>query len=419
MEEEPKVRRCAIYARVSTDLGLGQEYNSITAQIDCCSHYIEMHAGEGWQLSEVYKDEGISGGTTERPALQAMLRAVEAGKLDHIVVYKLDRLSRNLLDFLTMQQSFEAHKCSLASATEMLDTSTSIGRAMLHILGVFAQMERERIRERIRDKLRATRQAGLWGGGLPPYGYKCNEQRLEVVEEAAAIVRRVFAMRKDGIMPREIAATLNEDGVQYVSTLTKAARRWQTPQIVKMLTHPVYAGYVPYHDQLFEGKHTAIISRKTWEKVQKSMKENAVTRTKETNSAVPFPLRDLLKCGKCGSVMTTSYTVKNGKMHRYYTCRNKSANGKRECDCDNLSADAVEDFAKCELKALADDNDLAAALILNMPEWNAKLVGDCVFNIEKLLETLTSEELAAVFHAAFKSITFDPTEPAFIIKKAS
>ena len=114
-----------------------------------------------------------------------------------------------------------------------------------------------------------------------------------------------------------------------------------------------------------------------------------------------------------------AYTVKNGKMHRYYTCRNKSANGKRECDCDNLSADAVEDFAKCELKALADDNDLAAALILNMPEWNAKLVGDCVFNIEKLLETLTSEELAAVFHAAFKSITFDPTEPAFIIKKAS
>lgn len=225
-------------------------------------------------------------------------------------------------------------------------------------------------------------------------------------------------MRDNGFFPREIAATLNADGVPYVSTIAKRQGKWGTAQIEKMLRAPVYAGYVPYHDQLFEGKHEAIVNRALWKRVQRLVDSAAKARTREKNSPVPFPLRGLLKCGKCGGAMSITYTVKNGKMHRYYACARKVADGRHACDCTNLNADAVEDYLKGELAFIADVCDLPAAMVQALPEWNPALVGDCVFNLGMVLDKLDTNELAAVFKAAFESVTWLPDKSAFIIKRA-
>jgi DNA invertase Pin-like site-specific DNA recombinase len=193
MSDDILKRRCAIYTRVSTDENLDQAYNSLHAQADACSAYIKSQAAEGWILNpDHYDDGGFSGGTLERPALQRLLADIEAGRIDIIIVYKIDRLSRSLMDFSKLVEIFDAHSVTFVSVTQSFNTTTSMGRLTLHILLSFAQFEREVIGERIRDKFAASRARGIWMGGKVPLGYDVRDRKLVVNQAEAAIVRRIF-----------------------------------------------------------------------------------------------------------------------------------------------------------------------------------------------------------------------------------
>jgi len=416
MSSQVQERRCAIYARVSTTLGLSQEFNSVDAQIASCKHHINAHAAEGWVLADIYKDEGISGSTTERPDLRRMLEDIRQGKIQQIIVYKIDRLSRNLRAFLDMQALFTEHEASMASVTEPYDTSTYMGRAMLNLLGVFAEMERERIRERICDKIAATCAKGLWKGGCPPYGYSVSGQKLSVIPEFGAIVRTMFEMRAAGAYPKEICAELNGSGRLHYMPTCKKMGHWTMRQVCEILRNPIYAGYIDHKGKRYEGVHERIVPRPVWEEVQKLMDEEAKARTKEKNSTLPFPLRGLLYCGSCGCRMTTTYTRKGGHVHRYYACTVHKSRGSGECACPNLNAQEVERFMRNELAGrIGRDADLAAAIIERMPERDPRLVGDCLFNASRLLDYLDDNEMEGAFQAAFSKVTYNPAESSFTI----
>lgn len=416
---ELKPKRCAIYARVSTDMGLSQEFNSVDSQVESCRHYINAHAAEGWIEQGVYRDKGISGSTTDRPELQRMLQDVRERKIDQIVVYKIDRLSRNLRAFLDMQAIFSRHDCTMASTTEPYDTGTYMGRAMLNLLGVFAEMERERIRERICDKIAATRAKGLWSGGLAPFGYKVNKQRLEVEPEAASIVKRIFEMRLAGEFPRAISHTLNKESKFPYNRKMKACTKWTASRVFKLLRNATYAGYVIHRDKLYEGQHERIISRDKWDKVQKLMDSErmAPNATAPRNTTIPYPLAGVLYCKRCGSRMVGTYTRKSGKIYRYYVCRRSQTEGKIACACSRLSAEAVEEYMIGEMKYLAQNEELLAALVAELPDWNPQYVGDCLFNIESVLRNLQPVELGEAFRCALSKVEFDDEKMEFTIKR--
>src|SRR6201987_5292752 len=192
-QSKPKIRRCAIYTRKSSEEGLEQDFNSLHAQREACEAFIKSQAGEGWRLVKTgYDDGGISGGTMERPALQRLLSDIEEGKVDVVVVYKVDRLTRSLADFAKMVEIFDAQQVSFVSITQQFNTTTSMGRLTLNVLLSFAQFEREVTGERIRDKIAASKRKGMWMGGVPPLGYRVRDRKLIMIDSEAEIVRSIF-----------------------------------------------------------------------------------------------------------------------------------------------------------------------------------------------------------------------------------
>ena len=241
MENEVKTVRCAIYTRKSTDENLDAEFTTLDAQREACENYIRSQVSKKWQiLPDRYDDGGYSGGDTNRPALQRMMADIRAGQIDIVVVYKIDRLSRAIIDFGELQMEFEKNGVSFVSVTQDINTSTSSGRMMLNILVAFAQYERELIAERIRDKMAATRRKGDWVGGSVPTGYKVENKKLVVAPERADVVRRVFARFIEIQSPKQIAYELNRDGI-----LTNQGNPWTTGHIYRMLNNYTYIGKMP------------------------------------------------------------------------------------------------------------------------------------------------------------------------------
>src|SRR5437763_14381569 len=266
---KPVVRklRCAVYTRKSSEEGLDQEFNSLDAQRDACEAYIASQKPEGWCLiPEHYDDGGISGATLERPALKQLLADIEDGRVDIVVVYKIDRLSRALMDFAKLVDVFDRNSVTFVSVTQSFHTTTSMGRLTLNILLSFAQFEREVIGERIRDKFRASRSRGMWMGGHPPLGYDVKDRKLVVNEPEAAIVRMVFErFVKTGsatILARELA----NEGV-----LTKRQRLMDRGYLYLLLNNRTYIGEAVHKGTAFPGEHQPIIPRDLWDKVHATL----------------------------------------------------------------------------------------------------------------------------------------------------
>ncbi len=406
---------CAIYARVSTDHGLKQEFNSIDAQIESCQHYIAINKMHGWQndSSLIFTDEALSGGNTERPALQKMLKLIRAKKIQVVLIYKIDRLSRNLRDFIEMQELFTQHGCSLVSTTESFDTSTAMGRAMLNLVGVFAQLERERTRERITDKIAASKARGLWVGGVPPYGYLVKDSKLVIDKARAALVQQIYEKRVNGIFPQAIAAELRAQNIPY-SSKRHGDTKWTAKHVGAILKCPTYAGYVIHKENRYEGVHTPIIEREQWQLVQSLMERGKAEFKYKNNDS---PLRGLITCGQCGKKMMGTYTVCRGVRHRYYVCFNRHKNGKIVCDCPILPAGEAEKHLIGELIELSEDKELEAILHSIIPEYCHSLISDCLHNIDILLSRLNHEQLRELFQATYKKIEFSPAEQAFLLTK--
>ena len=318
--------RCAIYTRKSTEDGLEQDFNSLDAQREACEAYIASQRAEGWRLlPERYDDGGLSGGTLDRPALQALLAEVEAGRIDRIVVYKIDRLTRSLSDFARIVDRLDAGGASFVSVTQSFNTATSMGRLTLNMLLSFAQFEREVTAERIRDKIRASKKKGLWMGGAVPLGYAPEGRSLRIVEEEARVVRSLYDLYAARRSLREVARIAGELGYRtklrtFRSGRTQGGRPFDKADVYRLLTNPVYAGRIKHHREVYAGQHEAIVVPEQFDALQEMLMAEAARPRGPAQKSEPSPL-----CGKLidetGDPMTPSHTRKGAKRLRYYISR--------------------------------------------------------------------------------------------------
>jgi site-specific DNA recombinase len=350
-EPSPARLRCAIYTRKSTEEGLEQEFNSLDAQREAAEAFILSQRREGWiALPDLYDDGGFTGANMDRPALTRLLRAVEGGELDCVVVYKVDRLSRSLLDFTRMLSVFEKHKVSFVAVTQQFNTSTSLGRLTLNILLSFAQFERELIGERTRDKMSAARRKGKWVGGCPVLGYDVDPAggRLVVNEEEAARVRAIFALFEESQSVRLTLGEIERRGWRLKSWTRKTGQfrsggEFALNSLRRLLSNILYTGAIWHKGQVYPGEQPAIISPDAWERVQKLIVQcGAGVRGSSRNKHLAL-LSGLLYCETCGARMVYSYAVKNHRKYPYYVCLNAQRKGRAVCPGKSLPAGAIEE----------------------------------------------------------------------------
>jgi site-specific DNA recombinase len=317
-----KVVRCAIYTRVSTDQGLEQDFNSLDAQYDASQAYIRSQAHAGWSLLQAkYDDGGFSGGNTDRPALQRLLKDVRAGKVDVIVVYKVDRLTRSLVDFAKLVELFDRHNVSFVSVTQQFNTTTSMGRLTLNVLLSFAQFEREVTSERIRDKIAASKRKGLWVGGMAPLGYDTKDRRITVNESEAETVRTIFrSYLKLGSL-NLVMADLRKQGIV---TKVRALKTGETVggipftrgPLAHLLRNRFYVGEVQFKGEILKGEQPAIVDRDLFEAVQAKLSEQVnghrAARMKSEALLIGRIFDDR------GNRMSPSHARKRGVKYRYY-----------------------------------------------------------------------------------------------------
>ena len=314
--------RCAIYTRVSTDHGLEQDFNSLDAQHDAAQAYIRSQAHAGWTLIRSrYDDGGYSGGSTERPALQRLLTDVRTGKVDVIVVYKVDRLTRSLADFAKLVELFDGHGVSFVSVTQQFNTTTSMGRLTLNVLLSFAQFEREVTSERIRDKIAASKRKGLWVGGIAPLGYETKDRKIVVVEEEAERVRTIFRRYLELGSLNLLMADLRERGIVTKLRSLKTGRRvggipFTRGPLAHFLRNRFYIGEVAFKGEVLPGEQPAILDRDLFDAVQAKLNDQ------RNNQTVARAKSDALLTGRIyddrGNRMTPSHVRKGGIKYRYY-----------------------------------------------------------------------------------------------------
>ncbi|MEO0399973.1 MAG: recombinase family protein [Pseudomonadota bacterium] len=311
------IKHCAIYTRKSTEEGLDQAFNSLDAQREACDNYILSQKSEGWRAVKTrYDDGGLSGGNMNRPALQALMQDIDNGKVDIVIVYKVDRLTRSLADFAKLVERFDKHEVSFVSVTQQFNTSNSMGRLTLNVLLSFAQFEREVGAERVRDKIAASRKKGIWTGGKPPLGYDNIDKKLVVIESEAAIVREIFRVYHETQNVRKIIRIGEKEGWRTKRNKNGVGNKPLTAgPIYHILKNPVYAGLIKGKDTLYRAQHNAIIDRDIWDAVQKLLGERS-----QWSGAVKSkisPLAGLLYWN--GKRMTSDHAQKNGVRYRYYT----------------------------------------------------------------------------------------------------
>ncbi len=407
--QPPSPLRCAVYTRKSTLKGLEQQYNSLEAQEDKCKSFISLHEAHGWQHVRTFSDAGVSGGTTQRPALQAMLDAARCRQFDMVVVFKLDRLARNQRDFLNLLDSLSRHGVEVASATEPFDSASYLGRAMRNLLGVFAEMEREMISERTREKAEASRRKGLFLLGKPPFGYRRKDSRLFVEQEEARVVRLIFSRYQQLGSCHEVASSLTRDGILRPKR-DGSLKPWSRKEIQRTLRNALYAGFVPSGSALYPGQHKAVIEPGVWEDVQRRLDSSGSLmqqRIGKKKHRFPYPLAGLLRCAGCGCPMVGSYACKGDKIYRYYSCPTRRQDGADACACPHLNADEAEKFICAQLSLLRNNPDFVAAVISRMPDASGGHVSDCLFHIDKLLSYASPDEMERIFKSVFASISFD------------
>jgi DNA invertase Pin-like site-specific DNA recombinase len=306
-------RRCAVYTRKSTDEGLDMAFNSLDAQREAGEAYIASQRGEGWMLvADRYDDGAYSGGTLERPALKRLLADIQAGKVDCVVVYKIDRLTRSLMDFAKLTDLFDKHRVTFVSVTQSFNTSNSMGRLTLNMLLSFAQFERELGSERVRDKIAASKRRGLWTGGVVPLGYKVENKQLLIEPAEAALVRHIF---QRFVMLRSITKILREldvDGIRQ-----RSGRPFDKVVLHKILKNRTYRGLTVHKQEAYPGKHEAIIGEDLWNEVQSISGEPPRTRARAAAAREVALLRGLI-FGPDGRAMTPQHARKAGRCYRYY-----------------------------------------------------------------------------------------------------
>ncbi len=363
----PRIR-CAIYTRKSTEEGLDQEFNSLDAQREAGEAYIMSQKHEGWTVvAQRYDDGGFSGGNMERPALERLLQDVENRRIDCIVVYKVDRLSRSLLDFSKIMETFDNNGVSFISVTQSFNTTSSMGRLTLNILLSFAQFEREIIGERIRDKVAAAKKKGKFTGGTPPLGYDVDSERTALVinPEEAKLVRHIFKRFTEVGSPLAIAQELNKKGLTTKSWMTKhgvfrEGKSWNKSHIYRVLCNRTYLGDVTHKDKTYPGEHEAIVSRDLWDRAHSVIEGNKQYHSQPTRAKSTSLLKGIIRCGACDSAMSPVSTGGPRKIYRYYTCGNAAKTGYGNCPVRSVPAGDIESAVIQQIRAIFKSPEMIA-----------------------------------------------------------
>ena len=341
MTKQPAVQkiRCAIYTRKSTEEGLDMDFNTLDAQRESCEAYIASQKSEGWFLvPDRYDDGGFSGGNLERPALKRLMKDIDAGKINVVVVYKIDRLTRSLMDFTKLVETFDRRNVTFASITQAFNTTTSMGRLTLNILLSFAQFEREISAERIRDKFAASKKKGMWMGGHPPLGYTVQERKLVIHPTEAETVRTIFRRFVEIGSATQLIRELAESGA-----VGKNGRPLDKGAIYRILGHHVYVGEIAYHGEIYAGEHQGIINRELWDAAHTILTTNTrQPRSASSRVQTPAPLRGIIRCRHCDRAMKPSFARKAGRLYRYYTCQSADKNGADACILKTVAAGEIE-----------------------------------------------------------------------------
>ncbi|MFZ5438471.1 MAG: recombinase family protein [Myxococcota bacterium] len=354
-------KRCAIYTRKSTTMGLEQEFNSLDAQREAALAYIRRQPG--WTLVDThYDDGGFTGANIERPAFQRLLADIEAGKVDVVVVYKVDRLSRSLLDFAKVMERFSKSGASFVSVTQNFSTADAMGRLTLNMLMSFAEFERSMISERTRDKIAASRRRGQWTGGPVPFGYEVKAKKLGISETEAPIVREAFALFLKYRQAAIVARLLNDRSMLPRGATNNPAKqglRWTKDSISRLLRNPLYAGQMMYGKELHPGQHPRLIDEATHHQVMLSLAGKR-RELRYTGVNHDYVLRGLVRCGRCGAAMSPASTKKGKTVHRYYRCSTRDKAGNLACAAKPLPAGAIELFVIERLGSATADGALVA-----------------------------------------------------------
>jgi site-specific DNA recombinase len=387
-DDSPPTLRCAIYTRKSTEDGLEQEFNSLDAQRDAGESYIASQKSQGWVcLPDRYDDGGFTGGNMERPALKRLLTDIEDGKVDCIVVYKVDRLSRSLIDFSKIMDVLERRKVSFVSVTQQFNTSSSMGRLMLNVLLSFAQFEREMISERTRDKIAATRRKGKWSGGMPMLGYDVDARggRLHVNDDEAARVREIFELYLNRLSLIETVKELDRRGWTTKRwTTRKGHERGGKPfnknSLFKLLTNRIYVGKITYKDEAYDGEHPAIVDEEIFERAQRLLKRNGRSGAPYVRNRFGAVLKGLVRCVPCECGMVPTHATKTtsgggNKRYRYYVCQNAQSRGWHNCPSPSVPAPELERFVVEQVKTIGKDTNLLAETLEESRRQREEAIG--------------------------------------------
>lgn len=369
-----KTVRCAILTRKSVEGSVEEEFSSIDAQRESCESWVSSQKHEGWTcLPDRYDDLGYSGGSMNRPGLTRLLADVEAGRVDCIVVYKIDRLTRSLLDFSRIVEVLNRHSVSFVAVTQHFNSSTPEGRLLLNILLTFAQFEREMIVARTRDKMSAARRRGKYAGGVAVLGYDVVDKKLIVNEPEADRVREIFRLflARDSVIAT--VRELNDRGWTTKALVSRNGRRrgtfpWDRSRLYFLLTNSTYAGKVLHRGELYAGEQVPIVDEDLWNQVQERLRRPPTNRRLESPNRHRLLLRGILRCGSCNSAMTPSFTARGSKTYRYYVCGKTQKQGRGSCPTRSVPAGEIERFVVEHLRRIGSDPTLAAETIRRTAE---------------------------------------------------
>ena len=414
--EAKKVVRCAVYTRKSTEEGLEQEFNSLDAQRESAEAYVSAQRHEGWIcLPDRYDDGGYTGGNLERPAMRRLLADIEAGKVDCVVVYKVDRLSRSLMDFARVMQTFDRHGVTFVCVTQSFRTSDSMGRLTLNILLSFAQFEREIISERTRDKIAAARRKGKFAGGQPLLGYDILSSptgaKLVVNEIEAEQVRKIFELYLEHQALIPVVRELEHRGWVNKRSITKdgrgrGGRAFDKTSLYKLLTSRTYLGLVTYHDEVHSGEHAAIVDKAVWERVRMILGRNGNTAGAAVRNKHGALLKGLLHCSCCDCSMTHTYSTKggaNGRRYRYYVCLSAQKKGWDTCPSRSVAAGEIEAFVVEQIKKVGRDPAVLEGTLRQMRHQRERELADLACR-KKVMERELARHTAALRKAVAAGI---------------
>lgn len=400
-----RVVRCAVYTRKSTEEGLQMEFNSLDAQRESAEAYIRSQQNEGWLcLPDRFDDGGYSGGTIERPGLRRLMSDIAAGKIDVVACYKVDRLSRSLLDFARLMEVFEKHNVAFVSVTQQFSTTNSMGRLTLNVLLSFAQFERELVSERTRDKIAATKRKGKWCGGKPVLGYDVDakSKKLQVNKPEAERVRTIFKLylQHEALLP--VVRELVKRGWKNKQWSSRKGRSlggdaFTKTSLYRLLTNVVYAGQVRYKTEVHPGEHQGIVPPETFAKVQTTLRRNGVSGGSGAPRENGSLLRGLLRCRPCGCAMISSTTSKQkARSYRYYVCTGAQKKGWDTCPSKSVPAGTLERFVLDQIRCIGSDGELRREVV---SQANAQ---EAARRNELLAEQTVIGKDTAAWHAQIK-----------------